>query len=85
MAAKVVGILWRLSSVLAWVPDTGSDVDAVGLNQLDQLGGFPENLSVDEDIVTMPMGKNSGHSGRSTLRCNWMRQPMTRLFTCTRS
>ena len=47
------------STVLAWVPDTGSDVDAIGLNQLDQLGGFRENLSVDEDIVTGDNGQET--------------------------
>ena len=45
------------STVLAWVQDTGSDVDAIGLNQLDQLGGFPENLLVNEDIVTGANGQ----------------------------
>ena len=43
--------------MLAWVPDTGSDVDAIGLNRLDQLGRFPENLSVDENIVTGANGQ----------------------------
>ena len=47
------------STVLSWVPDTRSDVDAIGLNQLDQLGGFPENLSVDRLTKTLsPAGAN---------------------------
>ena len=50
--------------MLAWVPDTGSDVDAIGLNQLDQLGGFPENLSVDEDIVTGANGQELRSLGK---------------------
>jgi len=37
---------------LSWIPDTGSDVDAIGLHQLSLLGGFPENLHPDGDIVT---------------------------------
>ena len=52
------------STVLAWVPDTGSDVDAIGLNQLDQLGGFPENLSVDKDIVTGASGQELRSLGK---------------------
>ena len=52
------------STVLAWVPDTGSDVDAIGLNQLDQLGGFLENLSVDEDIVTGANGQEFRSLGK---------------------
>ena len=49
--------------MLAWVPDTGSDVDAIGLNHLDQLGGFPENLSV-EDIVTSANGQELRSLGK---------------------
>ena len=52
------------STVLAWVPHTGSDVDAIGLNQLNQLGGFPENLSVDEDIFTGANGQQLGSLGK---------------------
>ena len=36
---------------LNWIPDTGSDVDAVGVSQLAALGGFVENLDVDDDDV----------------------------------
>ena len=36
---------------LAWLPDTGSDVDAIGLADLYKLGGYPENLDDDDDDV----------------------------------
>ena len=36
---------------LDWIPDTGSDVDAVGVSQITALGGFVENLDVDDDDV----------------------------------
>ena len=38
--------------MLDWVPDTGSDVDAMGTRQLKHIGGFVENISPDTDIVT---------------------------------
>ena len=38
---------------LVWLPDTGSDVDAVGARHLEQLGGFLENLQpVYNDVRT---------------------------------
>ena len=36
---------------LVWLPDTGSDVDAVGARHLEQLGGFLENLQPDYNDV----------------------------------
>ena len=39
-------------ATVEWIPDTGSDVDAIGLHHLQLLGGFPENLADDYDIVT---------------------------------
>ncbi|XP_065195262.1 uncharacterized protein K02A2.6-like [Sycon ciliatum] len=39
-------------AAINWIPDSGSDVDAIGLRHLDLLGGFPENLAEDPDVVT---------------------------------
>ncbi|XP_065190755.1 uncharacterized protein LOC135821686 [Sycon ciliatum] len=36
---------------LQWIPDTGSDIDAIGIRQLSLLGGFVENLDSDFDDV----------------------------------
>ena len=36
---------------IAWVPDMGSDIDAIGICQLETLGGFVENLGPDHDDV----------------------------------
>ena len=36
---------------LSWIPDMGSDVDAIGIQHLDVLGGFVENLNIDADDV----------------------------------
>ena len=41
---------------LRWLPDTGSDIDAIGLAHLSLLGGFPENLPVDKDVVCTANG-----------------------------
>ena len=41
---------------LRWLPDTGSDIDAIGLAHLSLLGGFPENLPVDKDVVRTANG-----------------------------
>ena len=46
-----------------WVPDTGSDVDAVGPRQLSLLGGFPENLDEDNDVVTSASGERLSSLG----------------------
>ena len=46
-----------------WIPDTGSDVDAVGIKQLTRLGGFIENLDDDDETVYSASGtalKNVG-------------------------
>ena len=39
-------------AAVEWIPDTGSDVDAIGLHHLQLLGGFSGNLADDYDIVT---------------------------------
>ena len=49
------------------------------------LMNFWKTCRLTKTLSPVPMAKNSGHSGTSTPRCNWMRQPMTRLLTCTRS
>ena len=36
---------------IAWIPDTGSDVDAIGFKQLRAIGGDKESLVEDEDDV----------------------------------
>eukprot|EP00117_Sycon_ciliatum_P020010 scpid17310/ scgid17953/ len=41
---------------LRWLPDTGSDVDAIGLAHLSTLGEFPENLPADRDVVCTANG-----------------------------
>ena len=46
-----------------WIPDTGSDVDAVAIKQLTRLGGFIENLDDDHETVYSASGtalKNVG-------------------------
>ncbi|XP_065190896.1 uncharacterized protein K02A2.6-like [Sycon ciliatum] len=44
------------AEAMTWIPDTGSDVDAIGPAHLSQLGGFPENLAVDSDTVSAANG-----------------------------
>eukprot|EP00117_Sycon_ciliatum_P026244 scpid18053/ scgid21591/ Retrovirus-related Pol polyprotein from transposon opus; Protease; Reverse transcriptase; Endonuclease len=41
---------------LQWIPDTGSDIDAIGIRQLSLLGGFVENLDSDFDDVRTASG-----------------------------
>ena len=45
LATESVGIS------LDCLPDTGSDVDAIGPQHLEELGEFPENLAIDLDKV----------------------------------
>ena len=47
-----------------WIPDTGSDVDAIGLQHLELLGGFPENLATDYDVVTGVNGQRLESAGQ---------------------
>jgi len=51
---------------LRWVPDTGSDVDAIGVSHLTTLGGFPENLDVDHDVVSTANGHALVNIGKIT-------------------
>ena len=52
------------ATVLDWVPDTGSDVDAMGTRQLKGIGGFVENISPGMDIVTSLNGKHLKSVGK---------------------
>ncbi|XP_065193134.1 uncharacterized protein LOC135824328 [Sycon ciliatum] len=56
---------------LSWLPDTGSDVDAIGTQHLDQLGGFVENLLDDIDDVRTADGASLTPVGKisATLSC----------------
>ena len=49
---------------MQWLPDTGSDIDAIGLNQLSFLGDFPENLKADTDIIHAANGTALHSLGR---------------------
>ena len=49
---------------MQWLPDTGSDIDAIRLNQLSFLGDFPENLKADTDIVRSANGTALHSLGR---------------------
>ena len=42
---------------IEWMPDTGSDVDAIGVRHLERLGGFAENLDQDNDDVRTANGQ----------------------------
>ena len=56
---EVIGLRSKMYSY------TGEACEAsIGLNQLDQLGGFLENLSVDEDIVTGANGQELQSLGK---------------------
>ncbi|XP_065190961.1 uncharacterized protein K02A2.6-like [Sycon ciliatum] len=48
---------------LPWVPDTGSDVDAIGEHHLELLGGFPENLDHDPECVLAASGEQLQNAG----------------------
>ena len=48
---------------LQWIPDTGSDVDAIGIRQLKHLGGFLENIDVDEAVVFSASGSPLENAG----------------------
>ena len=68
-SCSTVSIATRLATEDApvsfqWVPDTGSDVDAVGVSQLLQLGGFVENLDVDADDVRCANGDRMSSIGK---------------------
>ena len=74
---------------MQWLPDTGSDIDAIGLNQLSFLGDFPENLKADTDIVRAA-NRTALHSlGRieavvySIVRLHWYSCPDLLVF-CAR-
>ena len=56
---------------LSWLPDTGSDVDAIGTQHLDQLGGFVKNLLDDIDDVRTGDGASLTPVGKisATLSC----------------
>ena len=45
-----------LPTSLQWIPDTGSDIDAIGIHQLSAIGGFTENLATDLDDVRTTSG-----------------------------
>ena len=47
-----------------WVPDTGSDVDAIGRSHLAALGGYTENLATDPDIVSAANGVSLSNLGK---------------------
>ena len=49
---------------LAWIPDTGSDVDAIGLKQLRAIGGDKESLVEDEDDVRSANGERLKSVGK---------------------
>ena len=49
---------------LAWIPDTGSDVDAIGLKQLRAIGGDKERLVEDEDDVRSANGERLKSVGK---------------------
>lgn len=49
---------------LPWVPDTGSDVDAIGVDHLTHLGGHPENLADDFDDVMTADGRTLSALGQ---------------------
>ena len=46
-----VSVIYGAKFPFNWILDTGSDADAVGVSQLTALGGFVENLDVDDDEV----------------------------------
>ena len=46
----------KTPSTLAWLPDTGSDVDAIGPQHLSSIDGFVENLDEDSDTVLTANG-----------------------------
>ena len=45
-----------LPTSLQWIPDTGSDIDAIGIRQLSAIGDFTENLATDLDDVRTASG-----------------------------
>ena len=49
---------------LSWIPDTGSDVDAIGLQQLRAIGGDKESLVEDEDDVRSANGERLKSVGK---------------------
>ncbi|XP_065182282.1 uncharacterized protein LOC135812991 [Sycon ciliatum] len=49
---------------LEWIPDTGSDIDAIGVDQLAHLGGFVENLATDHDNVHAANGERLVSAGK---------------------
>ena len=51
LATESVGIS------LDWLPDTGSDVDPIGPQHLEELGQFPDNLAIDLDNVCAAVGQ----------------------------
>jgi len=67
--ATTVDVLTRLNTVaepvtLSWIPDTGSDVDAISTRQLTLLGGFTENIDTDPDVVHTASGSRLDNVGR---------------------
>ena len=60
----------REATPLKWIPDTGSDIDAIGVRQLSHLGGLIENLDSDPDVVYAANGQRLVSAGRisATLR-----------------
>lgn len=49
---------------LSWIPDTGSDIDAIGVAQLSALGGFVENMAVDCGYVCGENGQRLRSAGK---------------------
>ena len=49
---------------MRWIPDTGSDIDAIGIRQLANIGGFTENLDTDPDDVRTASGDSLKSVGR---------------------
>ena len=64
--SKVANSVIQISTLLAtesdpvplsWIPDTGSDIDAIGVQHLTELGGFVENLAGDSEEVLTANGE----------------------------
>ena len=64
---------------LTWLPDTGSNVNAIGLRHLSALGGAPADLSQDVDTVYTADGRSLSSLGKvsATLFAGSARHPTT--------
>lgn len=53
---------------LSWLPDTGSDVNAIGPRQLEQLCIKPDELDNDPSVVTIANGQSLTNLGKLTVK-----------------